>query len=56
MVEKRLGVAMKAVQKFPKMKVVNNNEGYIRKVPTIKAEQKRLSKKLRPDRKGFHIN
>ena len=47
MVEKRLGVAMKAALKFPKIKDVYNNEGCIGKVLTMKAGQKRLSKKLK---------
>ena len=47
MAEKGLGAAMKATQKFPKMNVVYNNEGRTRKVPAMKAGQKRLSEKLR---------
>ena len=44
MAEKRLGAAMKVAQKFPKMKVVYNNEGCTGKVPTMKAGKKRLKK------------
>ena len=47
MTEKRLGAAMKAAQKFPKMKVVYSNEGCTGKVLVMKAGQKRLSEKLR---------
>ena len=47
MAEKRLGVAMKAAQKFPKIKVVYSNEVCTGNVSTMKARQKRLLEKLR---------
>ena len=47
MAEKRLDAAMKATQKFPKMKVVYNNEGCTGKALVMKVGQKRLSEKLR---------
>ena len=47
MAKKRLGAAMKATEKFPKMKAVYINEGYTVKVPTMKVGQKRLLEKLR---------
>ena len=37
MAKKRLGATMKAAQKFPKTKVVYNNEGCTGKVLTMKA-------------------
>ena len=45
MAEKRLGAAMKAAQKFPKMKAVYSNEGCTGKVPAMKVGQKRLLEK-----------
>ena len=41
MAEKRLGAAMKVAQKFPKVKVVYYNGGYIGKVPAMRVAQER---------------